>query len=68
VSWWRSIKDAYRPWALIIAKLLKERCISLVVRGRPFVSMTEIGVGCLNLRNIFLRDKFVENTKLRSQI
>jgi hypothetical protein len=30
------IKDAYRLGVLIIAKLSKERCISLVVGRRPF--------------------------------
>jgi hypothetical protein len=34
--WWMSIKDAYRPRALVITKLSKERCISLVAKGRPF--------------------------------
>jgi hypothetical protein len=29
VSWWMSIKDAYRPRAPITTGLLKERCISL---------------------------------------
>ncbi len=33
VSWWMSIKDAYRLGALIIARFSKERCISLVVVG-----------------------------------
>jgi hypothetical protein len=36
VSWWKSIKDACRFGVLIIVKLLKERCISLVARGKPF--------------------------------
>jgi hypothetical protein len=31
VLWWISIKDACRPRALIITKLPKERCISLVI-------------------------------------
>jgi hypothetical protein len=35
VSWWTSIKNAYRPWALITARLSKERCISFTTRGRP---------------------------------
>jgi hypothetical protein len=36
VSLWMSIKCAYRLGALVIAKLLKEGCISLVVGRRPF--------------------------------
>jgi hypothetical protein len=35
VSWWMSIKDAYRLKLPIIAKLSKEGYISLVARGRP---------------------------------
>jgi hypothetical protein len=35
MSWWMSIKDAYRLGALVTAKLSKEGCISLVTRGRP---------------------------------
>jgi hypothetical protein len=35
VSWWKSIKDACKLGALVIARLSKERCISLVTRGRP---------------------------------
>jgi hypothetical protein len=31
VSWWMSIKDAYRPRVLIIAKLSKERCRRKVI-------------------------------------
>jgi hypothetical protein len=49
VSWWMSIKDAYRPRALIIVKLSKERCIYLAARGRPFhlhIGMIET---CVNL-------------------
>jgi hypothetical protein len=34
VSWWMSIKDAYRLGVLIIARFSKERCISLVAGGR----------------------------------
>jgi hypothetical protein len=34
VSWWMSIKDACIHKALIIARLSKERCISLATRGR----------------------------------
>jgi hypothetical protein len=50
VSWWNSIKDAWRHGALVISKLSKERCISLVVGGNHFVlhvSKTEVGVGPL---------------------
>jgi hypothetical protein len=36
VSWWMSIKDAYRPKVPITVKLSKEGCISQVARGRPF--------------------------------
>jgi hypothetical protein len=35
VSWWMSIKDAYRPGVLIITRLSKERCISLDEGGKP---------------------------------
>jgi len=35
VSWWKSIKDAYRLNASITTKFSKERCISLVARGMP---------------------------------
>jgi len=31
---WMSIKDAFKPRGLVIAKLSKEGCISLVARGR----------------------------------
>jgi hypothetical protein len=33
---WMSIKNGYKHGALVIAKLSKERCISLITRGRPF--------------------------------
>jgi hypothetical protein len=33
VLWWMSIKDVYRPRASIIARLSKERCISLAIGG-----------------------------------
>jgi hypothetical protein len=36
VSWWVSIKDAYRFGVLIIVRFLKEGCISLVVGRRSF--------------------------------
>jgi hypothetical protein len=36
VSWWMSIKKAYRLEALVIARFLKEGCISLNEGGRPF--------------------------------
>jgi len=29
VSWWMSIKNAYRPRVLVILKLSKKRCIPL---------------------------------------
>jgi len=35
VSWWKSIKNACKPKALETSKLSKERCISLVTKGRP---------------------------------
>jgi hypothetical protein len=52
VSWWKSIKDIYKPRVLIIARLSKEWCIFLVVKGRPFalhVNMTEACVGPLQV-------------------
>jgi hypothetical protein len=36
LSWWMFIKDVYRLGALIIVKLSKEGCISLVAGGKPF--------------------------------
>jgi len=36
VLWWMFIKDACRFEAPIIAKLSKEKCISLIIRRRPF--------------------------------
>jgi hypothetical protein len=36
VSWWMSIKDAYKLGVPIIVKFLKKRCISLTVGGKPF--------------------------------
>jgi len=36
VSWWMSIKDAYRPKVPITIKLSKEGCISRVAGGRSF--------------------------------
>jgi hypothetical protein len=35
VSWWKSIKDACTPGALVTARFSKERCIFLVAGGRP---------------------------------
>jgi len=35
VSWCMSIKEDYRPRALVIARLSKEGNISLIIRGRP---------------------------------
>jgi len=35
VSWWMSIKDAYKLKVLIIVKLLKEWCIFLAASRRP---------------------------------
>jgi hypothetical protein len=35
VSWWMFVKDAYKFVVLIIVRLLKERCISLTVGGKP---------------------------------
>jgi hypothetical protein len=35
VSWWMSIKYAFRPRVLVIAKFSKEKCISLIVGKRP---------------------------------
>jgi hypothetical protein len=32
VTWWMTIKEAYRPGVPIIAKLSKESCISLTTR------------------------------------
>jgi len=43
VSWWKPIKDAYRPKVLIIAKFSKKMCISLVARGRPFCAPRKQG-------------------------
>jgi hypothetical protein len=34
VSWWKSIKDVCRPWALVTTRLSKKRCISLATKGR----------------------------------
>jgi len=34
VSWWMSIKDVYRPGALVTTKLSKEKCTFLTTRGR----------------------------------
>jgi hypothetical protein len=36
VLWWISIKYAYRLGTLVIAKLSKERCISLIIGGMSF--------------------------------
>jgi hypothetical protein len=36
VSWWMSIKETCRLGPPIIAKFLKEGCISLATRERPF--------------------------------
>jgi hypothetical protein len=67
VSWWMSIKKAYRPKVLIIAKLSKERCISLIAKGRSFHAtrrhdQSKCGPP-LNLRNILFQNKPIENTK-----
>jgi hypothetical protein len=35
VSWWMSIKNAYKPKVPLIVKLSKEGCISLTVGKRP---------------------------------
>jgi hypothetical protein len=34
VLWWMSIKNAYKLGVIVIAKLSKERCISLIMGGR----------------------------------
>jgi hypothetical protein len=50
VLWCMFIKDACRPKVLIIARLLKKGCISLVTWKNYFalhINMTEIGVGLL---------------------
>jgi len=36
VSWWKSIKNACELGVLTTTRLSKERCISLVVKGKPF--------------------------------
>jgi hypothetical protein len=36
VSWWMSIRDAYKPRALINIRFSKKGCISLIVGERPF--------------------------------
>jgi hypothetical protein len=36
VSWWMSIKGAYKLGALVIARLSKKRFIYLATRRRPF--------------------------------
>jgi len=36
VSWWMYIKETCRPRALVMTKLSKEKCISLIVGGKPF--------------------------------
>jgi hypothetical protein len=36
VSWWMSIKNAYRPRVLVILKLSKKRCIPLATWKKPF--------------------------------
>jgi hypothetical protein len=38
VLWWKSIEDAYRLRAPVIARPSKERCISLTTGGKPFHS------------------------------
>jgi hypothetical protein len=35
VLWWMSIKNACRPRVLIIIRISKEGCISLIIGGRP---------------------------------
>jgi hypothetical protein len=51
VLWWISIKDAYRLGALIITKLSKKKCISLIIKGKPalHISMIETSGGPFNL-------------------
>jgi hypothetical protein len=34
VSWWMLIKDAYKLVVLIIVRLSKKRCISLIIGGK----------------------------------
>jgi len=34
VLWWMSIKDAHRLGAPITVRLSKEKCISLIIKGR----------------------------------
>jgi hypothetical protein len=34
VLWWMSIKNTWKLWASIIAKLSKKRCISLTIGGK----------------------------------
>jgi hypothetical protein len=52
VSCWMSIKEACKLEVSIIAKLSKERCISVVARKGHFalhINMIEIGVGPFQL-------------------
>jgi hypothetical protein len=61
-----SIKNVCRLGALIIVKLSKEGCIFLTVGGRPFCIACKHDrnkCGPFNLKNIFLQNGFIENTK-----
>jgi hypothetical protein len=66
-----SIKDACRLGASLTTGLPKERCISLVARGRSFHATHKHDWQVwapLNLRNILLQNEFVKNTKPIAQI
>jgi len=69
VLWCKSIKNACRFGASIIARLSKERCISLVTEGRPFHVTPRQNWsrwGPFNLKNIFLQNGSIKNTKPRA--
>jgi hypothetical protein len=55
VSWWMSIKDAYKPKVLIIVKFSKERCIFLVARGKLSQTTWKRCGPPLNLKDILFK-------------
>jgi len=55
MSWWVSIKEAHTPRALVITRLSKEGCISLLAGGKPsqlHIGMAKASVAPFNLKTI----------------
>jgi hypothetical protein len=72
VLWWMPIKKTYKPRALVITKLSKERWFSLATWWKPScVTRRHDWSKCrppFNMRNILFQKSPIKNTKLKTQI